>query len=84
MRPLFVLKTCPPPVSTRRTAGYGETIHTDDDYIYTWDEGVYDALPLASMMQAHVVVPYGEFDAYYHDEGDWLNYFVPGVGYIQW
>ena len=59
-------------------------VNSDDDFVYLWDEGVYKVWPLSEMVPEHVVVPYGEFDAYYYDEGDWYNYFVPGVGYIKW
>ena len=59
-------------------------VNSDDDFVYLWDEGVYKVWPLTEMVPEHVVVPYGEFDAYYYDEGDWYNYFVPGVGYIKW
>jgi hypothetical protein len=58
-------------------------VDSDDENVYLWDDGVYKVWPLASMVPEHVVVPYGEFDAYYYDEGDWYNYFVPGLGLVK-
>ena len=62
----------------------GSYVFSDNDNVYVYDEGVYKVWPLASMVADHIVVPYGEFDAYYYDEGDWYNYFFPGIGYIAW
>ena len=59
-------------------------VNSDDNNVYIVDEEVFKILPLSSMTPQHVVVPYGEFDAYYYDEGDWYNYFAPGVGHLGW
>ena len=59
-------------------------VNSDDDFVYIFDESVHKTWPLTAMTPEHVIVPYGEFDAVYYDEGDWYNYFVPGVGHIKW
>ena len=59
-------------------------VNSDEEHFYKWDEDVYEVWPITAMVPEHVVVPYGVFDAYYYDEGNWYNYFVPGVGYIKW
>lgn len=59
-------------------------VNSDEENVYKWDEGVYSVWPLSVMVFQHVIVPYGGFDAYYYDEGNWYNYFVPGVGCIKW
>ena len=58
-------------------------INSDENFVYKWDEGEYSVWPRDEMVAEHVNVPYGRFDAVYYDEGDYYNYFVPGVGLVK-
>ena len=58
---------------------------SDDNNVYVWDEGVCETWSLAEMPCAPDEVPFGSFDnVCCYDEGDWLNCFVAGVGYVKW